>query len=198
MHNIDDCLFRTSLSINIQGDAELTDFEVRMEASYQEFANAYFRKLIDKPQNGWRLAKRNETRRLATGHEEILNIVRDTLKGIGYDVEAIFRESEDPFGITLSTIGDDALRVAFTNAINAGLILVPYTGIKFKDCALCISFELENSQSIYQYNWRSRWALILVNSLVNSSKTSARNFQKAAVFIRHFRKRLFRRPMRQD
>lgn len=95
MHNIDDCLFRTSFSISIQGDADLTDFETRMETSFNQFAKAFCTKLNSKFPKPWTLSKRNETRRQDPGHSEIFNIIISILNDKGLDAKLATSEADD-------------------------------------------------------------------------------------------------------
>jgi hypothetical protein len=61
-----------------------------------------------------------------------------------------------------------------------------------------LEFELELSETVYRYYWRSRWVLTLVNLSINSLRTSTRNFQKGAVITRLLGVRLFRKLLRQE
>jgi ABC-type transport system substrate-binding protein len=107
---------------------------------------------------------------------------------------ALIARREYPSWFLTDDFSDIELREAFASAINEGMITISYKGIVFRGLCLVICIELETLSNIYQYYWRSRWVLTLVNFLINSQKTSKRLSQKAAVVIRHFRKRLFKKP----
>jgi len=53
--------------------------------------------------------------------------------------------------------------------------------------------ELELSESIYRYYWRSRWVLTLVTLSINSLRTSMRIFRKGAGHTRHLGVRWFKK-----
>jgi hypothetical protein len=210
MHNIDDCLFKTSISISIEGDADVGLFEAQMENSYNLFVKTLRLELISSSPKLWSL----------THHKDMMRPGSECIEAVfwllGYFLKALPRykdkldnldstsisttllsHGEYPNWFLYDRFSDTEIREAFAHAINDGFISISYKGIVIRNYCLCICFELENLNNIYQYYWRSRWVLTLVNFLVNSQKTSKRISQKGAVIIRHFKKRLFKKPKQQ-
>lgn len=207
MHNIDDCLFRTSFNVSIEGDADVGVFEDRMESSFATFVTVTLgAQLISKTPTLWTFSHYEDVTGFASERAEsiewLVNYFLKTLPRVKDKADFPFRSTLSlsgrrtmklPSWFLHGTFSDLELREAFAQAINEGLISIGYQSIVFKDLCLCLNFELENTTTIYQYTWRSRWVLTLVNFLRNSSKISKRNFRKAAGITRHLRKRLFKK-----
>jgi hypothetical protein len=207
MHNIDDCLFKTSVSISIEGDADVGTFEAQMENSFTSFCKTLGIELISSSPRLWSFRSHREMKAISPERETaVLWIAKHFLTTLPrykdklnntYTLPitiALIARREYPSWFLTDDFSDIELREAFTSAINEGMITISYKGIVFRGLCLVICIELETLSNIYQYYWRSRWVLTLVNFLINSQKTSKRLSQKAAVVIRHFRKRLFKKP----
>jgi hypothetical protein len=207
MHNIDDCLLKTSISISIEGDADVGHFETQMENSFTSFVKTLGVQLISSSPRLWSFRSHQEMKAIGSERENAtlwvvkhflttLPRYKDRLNdslALQIAVAQVARR-EYPNWFLEDSFSDIELREAFASAINEGMITISYQGIVFRGLCLVVCFEFETLSNIYQYYWRSRWVLTLVNFLINSQKTSKRLSQKAAVTIRHFRKRLFRKP----
>lgn len=211
MHNIDDCLFKTSLTISVEGDADIKAFEAQMEHSYSLFLDKLrFRlQLLDNAPGFWSFRRHEDVSALDPESLEaivwFLNYLRVTVLrykkivlGPSDNMKLLSLTQFDQLGLLnkfyVDHFSDFELRAAFAEAINQGFISISYKGILIRNFSICFCFELEGPNNIHQYYWRSRWVLALVNFLINSQRTSKRVSQKAAVVIRHFRKRLFKKP----
>jgi hypothetical protein len=210
MHNIDDCLFKTSFSVSIEGAADTSAFERRMENEFKAFVKHLGLEPISSSPELWsfRLGKEAES-----DDQECINLTFWFLEyiastfGYAYLLDELKRGNftrlksdlpKYPVWALDNRFKLSMIHEAFIEAYRQGLIKIPFNGFVFKNQSLSLMFELETQQTIYQYTWRTRWVLTLVNFLVNSLKTSKRIFPKGMDVIHLFRMRLSKKLSRRD
>jgi len=221
MQYVDDCLFKTSVSVGIEGDADMRSFNADAERSFSLYAIALGLELNSTVQDCWKFPDTYlEFRQLAFqwwgsgdgGRDFHLSYFRDAYSdyfcfGVktsvlrkhlfaflkkemqrGWIPVPVDQRGEYIFDLV---VGDGHLTTAFlhsafSDAHANGLWEIDFTQKSYPltGLSLHVCIEVETNRNIYQYHWRSRWVLTLVNFLVNSQKTSMRIFPKGAEIIR--------------